>query len=117
MWYENGKVNYFYCVTVELWHRSGGYWKRKSQKAPLLPITLMHKALPFQTIAMDFIMKLPESAGYDSILTITNHDCTKMLIAIPCREAINAKGMAELFLRQIFPRFGLPAKIISNQDP
>ena len=87
------------------------------KKAPLVPITPIHKALPFQTIAMDFIMKLPESAGYDSILTITNHDCTKMLIAIPCREAINAKGIAELFLRQIFPRFGLPAKFISNQDP
>ena len=87
------------------------------KKAPLVPITPIHQALPFQTIAMDFIMKLPESAGYDSILTITNHDCTKMLIAIPCREAINAKGIAELFLRQIFPRFGLPAKIISNRDP
>ena len=55
---------------------------------------------------MDFIVKLPESEGFDSILTITDHDCTKMLIAIPCRETINAKGVAELFLRQIFPRFG-----------
>ena len=66
---------------------------------------------------MDFIVKLPESAGYDSILTITDHDCTKMLIAIPCRETIMAEGVAELFLRQIFPRFGLPSKIISDRDP
>ena len=66
---------------------------------------------------MDFIVKLPESAGYDSILTITDHDCTKMLIAIPCREMIMAEGVAELFLRQIFPRFGLPSKIIRNRDP
>ena len=48
-------------------------------------------------IAMDFIVKLPESAGFDSILTITDHDCTKMLI-IPCRETITAEGVAELFL-------------------
>ena len=73
--------------------------------------------MPFQTISMDFIVKLPESAGYDSILTITDHDCTKMLIAIPCRETITAEGVAELFLRQIFPRFGLPSKIISDRDP
>ena len=66
---------------------------------------------------MDFIVKLPESAGHDSILTITDHDCTKMLIVIPCREMITAEGVAELFLRQIFPRFGLPSKIISDRDP
>ena len=82
-----------------------------------MPITLTHEALPFQTIAMDFIVKLPESEGFDLILTITDHDCTKMLITIPCRETINAEGVVELFLRQIFPRFGLPSKIISNWDP
>ena len=73
------------------------------KKAPLSPITLKQEALPFQMIAMDFIVKLPESEGFDSILTITDHDCTKMLIVIPCRETIKAKGVAELFLRQIFP--------------
>ena len=73
------------------------------QKAPLSPITLTTGALPFQTIAMDFIVKLPELAGFNSILTITDHDCTKMLIAIPCRETITAEGVAELFLQQIFP--------------
>ena len=46
-------------------------------KAPLNPITLEAEALPFQTIALDFIVKLPKSEGYDSILTITDHDCTK----------------------------------------
>ena len=87
------------------------------KKAPLMPITPTTEAIPFQTIAMDFIVKLPKSEGFDLILTITDHDCTKMLIAIPCREMINAKGVAELFLRQIFPRFGLPSKIISDWDP
>ena len=67
-------------------------------KAPLFPITLLTEALPFQTIAMDFIVKLPESAGFDSILTITDHDCTKMLTTIPCRETIMAEGVAKLFL-------------------
>ena len=86
-------------------------------KAPLNPISPVPEALPFQTISMDFIVKLSESAGYDSILTITDHDCTKMLIVIPCRETITAEGVAKLFLRQIFPRFRLPYKIISDRDP
>ena len=47
---------------------------------------------------MDFIVKLPESEGFDSILTITDHNCTKMLITTPCRETITAEGVAELFL-------------------
>ena len=87
------------------------------QKVPLFPITPTTGALPFQTIAMDFIVKLLESAGFDSILTIMDHDCTKMLITIPCRETITAEGVAEIFLWQIFPRFGLPSKIISDRDP
>ena len=60
---------------------------------------------------------LPPSEGYDSILTITDHDCTKMIIAIPCQETINAEGVANLYLQQVFPCFGLPSKVISNRDP
>ena len=87
------------------------------QKAPLNPILPVMGAMPFQMISMDFIMKLPESAGYDSILTIMDHDCTKMLITIPCRETITAEGVAKLFLQQILPRFRLLSKIISDRDP
>ena len=86
-------------------------------KAPLNPITPEKEALPFQTIALDFIVKLPMSGGYDSILTITDHDCTKMMITIPCNETISAEGVADLYLRQVFPRFGIPSKVISNRDP
>jgi Integrase zinc binding domain len=42
-------------------------------KPALFPITAESNALPFQTIAVDFIVKLPTSDGYDSILTITNY--------------------------------------------
>ena len=86
-------------------------------KAPLNPITPEEGALPFQTIALDFIIKLPKSEGYDSILMITDHNCTKMMIAIPCNETISAEGVADLYLRQVFPRFGLPSKVISDRDP
>jgi hypothetical protein len=53
-------------------------------KAPLRPIYPKLEAMPFETIALDFITKLPESQGYDSILTVTDHDCTKAAIFIPC---------------------------------
>ena len=38
-------------------------------QAALSPIYPTPEALPFETIALDFIMKLPESQGFDSILT------------------------------------------------
>jgi hypothetical protein len=77
----------------------------------------VHEALPFQTIALDFIIKLPVSNGYDSILTIMDHDCSKAAIFIPCNETISAEGVAELYLCYVFPRYSLPLKIISNRDP
>jgi transposase InsO family protein len=65
---------------------------------------------------MDFITKLPKSGKYDTILTITDHDCTKAAIFIPCQETITAEGVATLYLRHVYPRFGIPKKVITNQD-
>jgi hypothetical protein len=73
--------------------------------------------MPFETVAMNFITKLPESQGYNSILTITDHDCTKASIFIPCREEINAEGMAALYIQHVFSHFRLPQKVISDRDP
>ena len=89
----------------------------QAKKAPLNPITPIENALPFQTIATDFIVKLPPSEGYNLILTITDHDCMKMILAIPCQETINAEGVANLYLQQVFPCFRLPSKVNSDRDP
>jgi hypothetical protein len=84
-------------------------------KPAMIPITPEH-TLPFQTVAMDFITKLPKSGKYDTILTITDHDCSKAAIFLPCQETITAEGVATLYLRYVFPRFGLPKKVISDRD-
>jgi hypothetical protein len=89
----------------------------QARKAPLTPIFPQPEALPFETVAMDFIVKLPLSNGFDSILTITDHDCMKAALFIPCNETIMAKGVAELYLQHVFKQFGLPRKIISDRDP
>jgi hypothetical protein len=89
----------------------------QARKAPLAPIFPNPEAMLFETVAMDFIVKLPLSNGFDSILTITDHDCTKAAIFIPCNETITAEGVAELYLQHVFKRFGLPQKVISNRDP
>ena len=73
--------------------------------------------MPFETIAIDFIMKLPMLQGYDSILTITDHNCSKATIFIPCMEEISGEERATLYAKHVFTRFGLPSKIISDRDP
>jgi integrase-like protein len=85
-------------------------------KPSLYPITPELGAAPFETIALDFITKLPPSGGYDTILTITDHDCTKAAIFLPCNETIDAMEVAKLYCRNVFPHYSIPKKVISNRD-
>jgi hypothetical protein len=86
-------------------------------KAPLQPIYPKLEAMPFETIALDFIVKLPISQGFDSILTITDQGCTKAAIFIPCNKDITAEETAALYIKHVFAHFGLPTKVISDRDP
>ncbi len=86
-------------------------------RAPLQPIFPQPEAMPFETIALNFITKLPVSQGYDSILTITDHDCSKAAVFIPCKETITAEETAGLILQHVFPWYGLPRQFISDRDP
>jgi hypothetical protein len=86
-------------------------------KAPLQPIYPKPEAMPFETIALDFIVKLPISQGFDSILTITDQGCTKAAIFIPCNKDITAEETAALYIKHVFAHFGLPTKVISDRDP
>ena len=88
----------------------------QTRRAPLSPIFAKPGVLPFETVAMDFIIKLPLSNSYDSILTITDHDCTKAVILIPCNKTITAEGVAKLYLEHVFKCVGLPKIFIHDRD-
>ena len=88
----------------------------QARRAPLSPIFAKLGALPFETVAMDFIVKLPLSNGYNSVLTVTDHDCTKAVILILCNEAITAEGVAKLYLEHVFKCVGLPKIFIHDRD-
>jgi hypothetical protein len=65
---------------------------------------------------VDFVVKFPVSKGYDSICTITDHDCTKATILLLCQEEMSSLDVAKLYLEHVFPFVGLPDKIISDRD-
>jgi len=63
------------------------------------------------------ITDLPLSSGFDSVLVVVDHGLTKGVIFIPCHKAIDAAGIAALFFKHVFARFGLHDKVISDRGP
>ena len=90
--------------------------KPNKPKPPPFPISSDMYSTPFTSIAMDFIVKLPLSDSYDTILSITD-TFLKASIFIPCNETVNAEQMAKLYATYILPHYGLPHRIISDRDP
>ena len=50
-------------------------------------------------------------------MVVVDHGLTKGVILIPCNKKINTLATANLYLDQVYKRFGLPDKIISDRDP
>jgi len=63
---------------------------------------------------MDFIMDLPKSEGYDTILVVINR-LTKMSHVIPCSKDLDARQFTNLFMKEIVRLHGLPHDIITDR--
>ena len=86
-------------------------------KVPLYRISVPPEAQPFQVIAMDLITQLPKCDGFDAILTIVDHGCSRAAVFIPCHTTITGEGVAKLYFEHIYKWFGLPDRMISDRDP
>ena len=86
-------------------------------RIPLYRITTPEDTLSFQQITMDLITGLPNIQGKDAILTIVDYGCSRAAIFLPCSVTITGPGIATLYLKHIYPWFGLPKKVITDRDP
>src|SRR6266404_622979 len=66
---------------------------------------------------MDLITGLPMQRGYNAILTIVDHGCSRAAIFLPCMDTIMGPGIARLYLDHVYRWFGLPSRMISDRDP
>jgi transposase InsO family protein len=66
---------------------------------------------------MDLITDLPPVKGYDFILVVVDRGLLKGVILCPCVKTIMWEGTAMLLHDNLFRRFGLSDKIISDRDP
>src|ERR1700692_228723 len=87
------------------------------KRAPLYNFDTHVEQGPFQHVSMDLITDLPPSNKYNAILTIVDQGCSKAAKFLPCNKTIDGQGVAKLYLRHLFPWFGLPKRIISDRDP
>ena len=71
---------------------------------------------PYQSIAMDFIVNLPWSEGYNAI-HVTVDRLTKHGIFSPTTTGLDAQDFGMLFVQKVACRFGLPESIICDRDP
>jgi len=70
----------------------------------------------WETISIDLIELLPESAGYDGILVIVDH-FSKMARYMPINMNITTHGVAKVSWDQVFKDVGISQKVISDWGP
>ena len=87
------------------------------KKTPLYCIPGDPSMHPFNVVALDLITQLPKANGYDVILTIVDQGCSRAAIFLSCHMMITGEGIALLYLKHLFPWFGVPSKVISDRDP
>jgi hypothetical protein len=71
---------------------------------------------PWDTISIDFIVELPESHGYDTIMCVVD-SLTKRMYFILMHTTLNAKGTAFLFLKEVWKPHGTPQVVVSDKGP
>ncbi len=71
-------------------------------KVPLYRIMTKEGTLPFQQIAMDLIMGLPQHHGHNTILTIVDYGCSHTAIFLPCSDTITGPGITQLYLDYVY---------------
>jgi len=90
----------------------------KSFRCP--PIGELHPlpipSAPWDTISVDFIVELPQSAGHDSIMVVVD-SITKCAHFISTVTTISAAGATHLFLNHVWKHHSLPWKVVSNRGP
>ena len=88
-----------------------------SQQSPVrelhsLPI---HNA-PWDTISVDFIVKLPESEGKDAVMVVVD-SVTKCSHFVDMVTTLSAAGMARLYVQHIWKHHSLQKKVVSDRGP
>ncbi|KAF8750036.1 hypothetical protein RHS01_09663 [Rhizoctonia solani] len=87
---------------------------RKPKYASIPPQPLELPSRPWQHVSYDMIVDLPKDGNSDSILVIVD-SFTKYVILVECAKKLKAPELADLFLRHVWKRYGMPEKTVSDR--
>ena len=69
----------------------------------------------FLIVTIDFIIDLLESNKYNALYIVVDYDLTKAIVLILCTKTINIIGTARLYHNNVYQRFRLSNRIISDK--
>ncbi|QRV95323.1 Transposon Tf2-1 polyprotein [Ceratobasidium sp. AG-Ba] len=90
--------------------------KHSNQVPPGLLNPIELPSLPWDHINYNLITGLPESKGFDAILTVVDR-MSRMVHFIPTTSKATAVDVANLFVMYVWKLHGLPSKTISDRGP
>lgn len=100
-----------YCDTCEICQKT----KTNTRKvAPLNMDTRTNR--PWDTISWDIVGPLPESGGFNAILTIVDKN-TKGVIFEPTNTELSTAGAAKIFIERVYRDHGMPERVVSDRGP
>ena len=70
----------------------------------------------WEHISVDFIVELPESAGYDAVMVVVD-SLSKRAHFLPTHTTVTAEGTARLHRDHVWKLHGLPTRVISDRGP
>jgi len=70
----------------------------------------------WDTLSVDFVVKLPESSGHDAVMTVVDA-VSKRVHFIPTHTMVIAEGAARLFLHYVWKLHGLLKRVVSDRRP
>ena len=102
---------------ISTWIRECDVCQRnKTERQPpyglLLPMPIAKK--PWAFVSTDMITGLPDSNGNTAILVFVDM-FTKAAVFVPTTIQMDSPELATLFYRHVYPRFGLPERLISDR--
>jgi Integrase zinc binding domain/Integrase core domain len=90
---------------------------RNPLKPAFMPIKGAKLTRPFASCSVDLITDLPPIDDCDSILVVLDRGNTKGAILIPTAKTLTQEGAGQLLLDNLYKRFGLPDKMLSDRGP
>ena len=108
--YMDRDIQHF-CATCSVCQRIKSDHRKKPGLLQPLPVPNR----PWEVVGMDYVTQLPDSNGYNAVLTFTDL-YSKMVHLVPTTTDVTAEQTAKLFLHNVYRLHGLPRVFVSDRD-